>query len=104
MSDVELLAHILQGEAAGCGLMAMVAVAWVYSHNRTMYGWDTPGPLALWAATYWSLVPDPTGGARFIVSTNDLRLPAVRALTVDRGPPTWVSRECSNGQQLWAFE
>jgi hypothetical protein len=102
MSETEILAHVIMGEASLCGFGAMLAVAWVYQRNPTMYGWQPPSALALWTALMWRWFPDPTDGARYLVSNSDLQRPAVRSFTTDRGSPTFVA-ECAGGRQLLAF-
>lgn len=102
MSETEILAHIIMGEASLCGFAGMLAVAWVYQSNQTMYGWQEPSAMALWTAIMWRYFPDPTGGARYLVSNTDLQQRGVRLFTTDRGAPTFVA-ECEGDRQLLAF-
>lgn len=77
--------EVIAGEALVCGLQAMLAVAWVYSRNDIMYGWlDNPPPIARWVSKNWSKVDDPTDGAVFLFSRQDLELDAVQALIQGR--------------------
>lgn len=73
--------EVIAGEALVCGVQAMLAVAWVYSRNDIMYGWlDDPPYTARWIAENWHKLPDPTGGAIFLFSRQDLEQDAVQDL------------------------
>jgi len=98
------LVHIIAGEAGTCGLMAMVAVAYVYSRNDRMNGYsEYVSNSARWVAMFWRYLPDVSGGRRFLFSADDMRLPAVqRIITLEgRAPP--VVFNCRNGLQLYAW-
>lgn len=78
--------EVIAGEALVCGVQAMLAVAWVYSRNDRMYGWqDTPSITARWLSEAWANLPDPTYGATFLFSRQDLAQDRVQALI--RGRP-----------------
>ena len=94
------LAWIVQGEAGICGFQAMLAVAWVYSRNRTFYGRAQPSAIAWFVAEHWQEFPDPTHGSVFLVNDLDLRDPRVQAFA--RGEPSAVFR-CAAGRRLYAF-
>lgn len=102
MTEQEIIAHIVQGEAGICGVWAMLAVAWVYSRNPTMYGWDAPSLLATTVSMFWQMLPDPTGGAFYLVNDLDLLREDVQSFTLARGPPIAIF-ECAGGRSLFAF-
>src|SRR5690606_32491071 len=89
MEELTTLSHIIAGEAMGCPVVAFVAVAWVYSRNKTMYGYsDYLPPEAIFAANYWSELPDPTFGATYLFSRSDLAQSRVqRIIYPSNGPP-----------------
>ena len=102
IDSTTLLASIIAGEAGICGPMAWLAVAYVYSRNQTFYARGNPTPQMFAYAETWWMYSDPTFGARYLVNDKDLKQPAVRAFTVDRGPPTAVFI-CAGGRRLYAF-
>lgn len=67
-----------------------------------MYGWQSPSDMALDVAANWWMYADPTYGARYLVSRQDLQRADVQAYTTDRGPPVAVF-PCANGLALYAF-
>ena len=89
------------GEASICPLSALVAAAYICQRSAC-YGSQAPDHRAMAVARSWQWMPDPSLGARFLVSAQDLRLPRVQALTSDRGPPLreWA---CAGGLALYAF-
>jgi len=94
--DAAQLAPILMGEAGTCGLLAMVAVAWVHQRNPRMNGWQMPNARAELAAVLWQYVDDPVADREFVFSRDDLRLEAVRRIIAERGPP--VVFKCRVGE------
>jgi len=94
------LAHIIAGEAGGCGIIAMLAVANIWTRNKRFYGYAPITGAALQAAITYRRLPDVTGGARYLFNRNDLRQRRVRELiAIDgRAPPVIF---CSN--KLFAF-
>lgn len=101
------VAHVVMAEAGPlCGPLAMVAIAWVYSRNDVMYGKYanvTPNEDALAVARIWDRLPDPTGGAHFAFSREDLKKPSVQKIIKNTGPPTLVI-ECEGGLALYFFK
>ena len=93
-------AAIVAGEASGCVPIAMIAVMHVLSRNSTFYGNASPTPMSVWAATHWNELPDPTNGAYFLFSLQDIQLDSVSEL-VGHNKPTAVFM-CSVGA-LYAF-
>jgi hypothetical protein len=82
--------EILMGEAGLCGFWAMVAVAYVYSRNDQMNGWqDRPSVQANLAAMFWRYLPDVSRKAHYVFSAEDVAGGAVQGL-VGRGPPKIV--------------
>ena len=80
--------EVIMGEAGICSFLAMVAVAYVYQRNPQMNGWhDCPNDRARLAAGLWWLFQDPSRGARFVFSVDDLRLKGVREIVQGVGPP-----------------
>lgn len=86
------LARVIAGEAPGCPLEAKLAVAWVAA-NRVQqgvveewregwYGNRDPDPVDLAVALIWPTLPDPTGGATFLVGPGDkARMPWLAGMT-----------------------
>ena len=100
-SSTYLLARTLVNEAGVCGIMGMVAVAYVWTRNKVMYG--SYGPVeptddALFVARYWSEFPDYSRGAKFVFSDEDLRDWRVQNIIRNHGPP-W-RMECAGGLGL----
>ncbi len=96
-----LLARTLANEAGVCGVMAMVAVAYVWSRNPRMtgtYGPREPGQVEWFVARTWHLWPDFSKGATFVFSDQDLRLPAVQDIIRNHGPPFRIP--CAGGLGL----
>ena len=102
MAEIEALAHILEGEGGACGILGFLAIAHVFSRNDTMYGWQTPSPLAEFVAMWWYMMPDPTLGAEFLFSKQDLQDPRVHAIIKGRGPPKLVV-DCQASLALYAY-
>jgi hypothetical protein len=86
MSDTLKLAYVIMGEAGVCGVAGMLAAAYVCNRNDQCYGWRTPNQTALWIASAYLSMPDPTTGAYHLFSKSDTFLPAVRRLTKNRSP------------------
>ena len=81
-------AEVLMGEAGVCGFWAMVAVAYVYNRNQRMNGWQAQvSAEARLAAAWWRYLPDPSRGAWYVFSRQDLGLESVREIVRERGPP-----------------
>ena len=97
------IAHVVYAEAGPlCGPIAMIAIAWVYSRNPVMYGKYAPvepNPMAYQIAQVWQYVPDPTYGAYYAFSGEDLLDPRVQAIVAKTGDPTLVI-ECRGGGSL----
>ena len=101
------LARIIAGEAPGCAWEAKLAVAWVAA-NRVQAGivqdWDEgwygdrdPQAADLAVALLWQALPDPTGGALYLIGPGDkARMPWLAGLTRTK---RW---ECP-GTQLEAY-
>lgn len=93
--------ELLMGEAGICGFWAMVAVAYVYQRNPAMNGWqDIVSDEALLAAGFWPFLPDPTDGARFVFSAEDLELEKTKQIVRETGPPKAVF-PCVVGQLVF---
>lgn len=101
MTETEILAHIIMGESGTCGLMALIATAYLYQRNPTMYGWQTPSALAVWVALLYEMYPDPTPTAHYLFSREDTQRPAVRRL-IGHDPPLAVF-VCGGGLRLYAY-
>jgi len=102
VTEIEALAHVLEGEASVCGFMGMLAVSWAYSRNKAMYGWQTPSPLAEFVAQWWWAFEDPTHGSMFLFSKQDMADERVQAIVKDRGPPK-LAVDCKAGLALYAY-
>ena len=99
-SDTLHLAHIIAGEAGGCGFIAMLAVANVWTRNKRFYGNAPITGKSLMAAVAYSSVEDVTHGARYLFSRDDMRQRRVQELVARDGrasPQTF----CNN--QLFAW-
>lgn len=101
------LAHIIAGEAGICDLDARIAVAHVVANREAAgltsgwYGWATPDAESLQAALTWQDVADPTHGALFMLSREDVVRPAVQAFLAGRERVgTWA---CAGGLALEAW-
>lgn len=67
------LASVIEGEAGVCNFEAKLAVAHVYSRNPTMFGYIPDYSYeSLLIAQNWQKFSDPTNGAFYIVSREDL--------------------------------
>ena len=89
--------ELLMGEAGICGFWAMVAVAWVYQRNQRMNGWhDSPSEQASLAAALWPILPDMSGGSRYVFSAEDLAGSGAREIA-GPGPPV-VVYQCAVGR------
>lgn len=80
------LADLIQNEAGVCGEEGMLAVAWVA--NRTSpSAWagarkaERITEAAAYIAEHWMEYEDPTGGATFLFSLQDLKLSSVKKIT-----------------------
>jgi len=102
MDEIEALAYILEGEAGTCGVLAMLAVAFVYSRNDVMYGNADPSDTALLIAEHWYKFTDTSNGANFAFSDRDLSYPAVREI-IGRSPPVMVY-DCAGGRHINLFK
>ncbi len=100
MDNISELAHVIQGEAGLCPLTAMLAVAWIYSRNDTMYGYAKPSGGARLIAKFWESIPDPVPNKHFIFSRQDLRQARVRRLIRNKEPTVF---ECLGGLKLYAY-
>lgn len=91
------LARVLHGEAVTCFNLPLVflALAHVYSRNPTFYGYyqgDNINEYAIYMAYLWRFFDDPTDGATFVFSSDDLANSArARAIAQERGPPVLVA-------------
>jgi hypothetical protein len=109
------LARVIAGEAPGCSIDAKLAVAWV-ADNRVQqrvvekwregwYGDRAPQATDLAVALLWPSLPDPTGGATFLVGPGDApRMPWLAGMTRARRwqcPGTYLEayREEDHGGQ-----
>jgi hypothetical protein len=102
------LAHVISGEASVCPEEAKLAVAHVY-HNRLdagmvggWYGYDMPTTEDLRIALTWHERPDPTHGAVYLVSAQDMTRPEVRALL--RTKQQTAVFHCARGLRLEAWK
>lgn len=87
-TDIYHLSHIIAGEVLGCPIMAYYALAWVYTRNKSWNGYGQPTDLAVFASRTWYKIEDPSFGASFMFSGNDLSKDNVRYLLLrPRGPP-----------------
>lgn len=93
MSD----ARVIAGETPGCPLASKVAAAWVMNNRREAGiedGWTgdaDPTDADLLAAAWWSVFPDPTGGALYYIGPGDReKMPWLRFRTGRwKCPNTW---------------
>ena len=98
------LAHILMGEAGTCGMVGLLAVAWVYSRNKHMNGYSSYTSVqADFIARFWYRFPDVTNGRKFVFSESDMRLPAVQRLIKIEGRSPPVVVECQKGLRLYVW-
>lgn len=95
---------LLTNEAAICSLWAMVSIAYIYQLNPNFHNWENtpPNAMAIWVSALGPLLPNPTPGAKFAFSWQDLRLRAVKAIIATRGPPRGIF-ECEAGQRIVVF-
>lgn len=98
--SISELAYTIQGEAGACPLVVMLAVAWIYSRNDTMYGHAKPSSEALFIARIWQSIPDPVPGKYFIFSRQDLKQKRVRQLIKNREPTIF---QCQGELKLYAY-
>ena len=96
------LAYILQGEAGICPLMALIAVAYVYQVNPTMYGYQTPGKVAMYASLHWSEYDNPMPGATYVFNQNDVWLESVQQITRQSEYIGWIP--CAGGTALFFYK
>lgn len=99
------MAEIIAGEApaALCGFQAALAVAWVYTRNKTFYGRGIPGVADSFIANHFQRFPDPTSGAVFLFSDNDLQQKNVRRLIAKYHARETAVFYCRGGMKLYAF-
>jgi hypothetical protein len=90
------LSYILAGEANGCALIVYLAVAWVYTRNQTMYGYAEPNPQSIFISQTWHQFPDPSYGAYFYFSGNDLKQTRVQNLIQNSNVEKTVSYSCAS--------
>lgn len=65
--------EIVSGEAFICSWWAWVAIAYIYQHNQTWYGWSEDVPFTIQAVIALApVLPDTSNGARFLFSRADL--------------------------------
>jgi hypothetical protein len=100
------LAQILQGEAGLCSQLGLWAVLWVWTRNPTMYGRQDPSHLArVMAHIYFSqpawLQTDPTGGANFLLSGQDLQQSRVKRLIGEKHPV--FELKCKGGLTIYGY-
>lgn len=87
-NEVYHLASIISGEVLGCPLVAYYALAWVYTRNKSWNGYGNPTQEALFAATYFYKISDPSFGGTFMFSGRDLQKQSVKNLLWGaRSPP-----------------
>jgi len=100
-----LLAHLVAGEAGTCGMDGKSAVAHVHATRGAVavgwYGNAEPSDLDWEVALTWKGVADPTQGARYLFSAQDLQLPAVKRLL--EGREQTATFDCAGGLQLTAW-
>lgn len=101
LPSVEVPVEVLMGEAGICPYYVLLAVAWVYSRNPVMYGWsDHTDPIAdFLAANYWKM-SDPSLGASFIFSYQDLKTEKVQKLIIKLGREPRADYPCRSGLGL----
>jgi len=105
--NVDELAWVLQGEAGMCGWIGLWAVAYVWGRNPVMYGHQSPSEQAkLVAKLYldypaWR-TPDPTDGARFLLSKHDLRQARVQRLIGDKSRV--FELKCKGGLAIYGYK
>ncbi len=100
MEDVYEVAKILQAEGSVCGFFGMLVVWHVYTRNKEMRSVTPPSKLALFVALIGKYFDDPTGGAEFLFSGEDLKNPRVQKLV--NGSPILVVN-CHAGLTLNAY-
>jgi len=99
------LAYTLQGEAGGCAnpVLVMAAIAWMMHRQplQTWYGWAEPGLNASIAARWYYWIPDPTPGALFCFSEQDLTRKVVQDIIAGL---TLLRRfHCAGGLSLYFY-
>ena len=99
------VAQIITGEAGGwsfCGPLAMLAVYYILRENPRMLGHaETPDPGAIFIAALGDRLPNPVKGKQFLFSEEDLKLPHVQRIILDRPPPKVFV--CRAGMRLYAY-
>jgi len=98
--DESILAQRIMGEAGMCPLMAMLAVAWLYSRNPIMYGWSPPNDTATWLAYNWRELHDPVPGSLAMFSLHDLELARVKQLIAKMQLRPLQRYDCGGGYGL----
>lgn len=100
-----LLAHLIAGEAGTCDADGKFAVAHVHANRGGVavgwYGDAEPSDLDWEVALTWKSVEDPTQGARYLFSAQDLQLPAVQRLL--EGREQTATFDCARGLRLTAW-
>ena len=97
------IAWILEGETSGlCGIIGYLSVFFVAQRNDVFFGHAQPSYDAWWVVMHGHEYTDPTFGATFLVSYQDLQIPEVGAYTWERGPPSAVIL-CAGELSLWAY-
>jgi hypothetical protein len=77
----------------------MVAIAHLTQRNPRMNGWQDPSIKATLAAILWPTLTDPSRGAKYVFSLQDLEDQKVRQIIKDKSPK--VVWPCSTGQLVF---
>lgn len=103
--DAEGLAWILQGEAGVCGWIGLWAVAYVWGRNPIMNGYQEPGEQAYLVARLYLMnpffFPDPTDGARFLLSKQDIESTKGKILIGDKS--LVFELKCKGGLAIYGY-
>ncbi len=96
-------AQVLMGEAGVCPIGAIIAVAWMMARGAgPFYGEQgETNSAAEFVARLWYTQPDPTPGARFAFSEEDLKKVQVQRIIQDR--PERARYRCAGGLTLHIY-
>lgn len=83
-----------------CPVIAMLAVAWLYSRNSVMYGYATPNTTAQWIADNWRMLHDPLPNSIAMFSKSDLELTRVKQLIARMQLKPLQTYDCGGGFAL----
>lgn len=104
--DLYNVSHVMAGEASVCGPLGLIAVAWVIMNRggiHGFYGWGIPTQetVNLAQLVMNQSIEDPTNGAVFLFSKQDLKDERVKRIIKGRRRTLIV--HCRGGLELHTY-